>query len=173
MRQPPVRTRRVVGGLATTVAACLGVAISTLIIEILALLVSVEGGFMLCPDGGDEIWTRPGVLEYFVPVLVGVGLSALLAWRLKRRFVRIGAAYPTVAACVLAGLSAGSTAAYLIAAVYADHMYQPDRFRCGNPWREGHVPGIVLPVLVAAYAAALTASIALTAVVRARGRAAR
>lgn len=71
------------------------------------------------------------------------------------------------------GLSAGSTAAYLIAAVYADHMYQPDRFRCGNPWREGHVPGIVLPVLVAAYAAALTASIALTAVVRARGRAAR
>ena len=139
-------TRRVVGAYLATVAACVGVAVSAFILVGLTLIIFVEGGLSFRPDGGDEIWSRPNVFAYLPPALVGIGLTWLLARRLRRRFTRIGA--------------------YIGAYVYASHMHEPGRFLCGNTYPYGHIPGLVVPGLVAAYLAAIVGSAILTGIAR-------
>jgi hypothetical protein len=86
-----VSARRIVFGYVTLLAACVGLAFTTLMLMFLALLTFAEDGF-ICPDGGEEVWTRPGVLNYVPPVLAGIGLTVFVAWRLRRRLRRMGAA---------------------------------------------------------------------------------
>jgi len=135
---------RIVFGYVTLLVACVGLAFTTLMLMFLALLTFTEDGF-ICPDGGEEVWTRPGVLNYLPPVLVGIGLTVFVAWRLRRRL-------PAGAGLRLPHARAG-----------------PVHVRHDLPRRPYPQPGD--PVLVAAYVAALVTSAATTFAARRRGTA--
>jgi hypothetical protein len=109
-------------------------------------------GHLFCPDGGDEIWHRPGT-HVLLPELVAglvitggvwLGIGAILRGREVRNAYGIG--------LVLASLSAGAVTFHVVASDYLSIMDQPQRYRCGDFFPSGgQLPGWTTVLLFVAF----------------------
>lgn len=159
---------RLIAGWAATLAACAGMTLASGVVVLFAVLLFVDGGIRICPDGGDEIWVHQPFAAYVPALFVGAGISALLAWRLLVRFRRIGVPFPRVAAGALSVSSAGSMCVYIVLTDYLSHAAEPGRFRCGETFPGQDVPGWVTPAMVTAFAIAALAAMAASIAARRR-----
>jgi hypothetical protein len=163
-----VSVLRLIVGWAATLAACAGMTLASAVVVLFAVLLFVEDGIRICPDGGDEIWSHPSIAAYVPALFAATGLAALLAWRLRVRFRRIGVPFPRAAAGALSASSVGSAAAYIVLSVYLSHTGEPARFRCGESFPGQSVPAWLLPAMVAAFAVAAVPAMAASVAARRR-----
>ena len=159
---------RLIAGWAATLAACAGMTLASAVVVLFAVLVFVDGGIRICPDGGDEISVHQPFAAYVPALFVGAGISALLAWRLLVRFRRLGVPFPRVAAGAPAVSSAGSMCLYIVLTDYLSHAGEPARFRCGETFPGQDVPGWVTPAMAAAFATPVLAAVAASVAARRR-----
>jgi hypothetical protein len=149
-------TLRTAGGAALTLAGLAVLLVVALIGESVMLFVG-QGNGLICPDGGDEIWSRPGVGAHIPMILVGIGAILLGRFMLLRLFRRFGIVRPSISSWLLAALSVGSISVYVAVDDYLTYWNYPDRYRCGYSYPAEHVPGVVEPVLVGAFVIAFLA----------------
>src|SRR6476659_1735577 len=79
------RILRTAAGAALTLAGLAVLLVVALIGEFVMLFVG-QGNGLICPDGGDEIWSRPGVGAHIPMILVGVGAVLLARYMLLKLF---------------------------------------------------------------------------------------
>jgi hypothetical protein len=103
-----------------------------------------EGGIRICPDGGDEIWSRPSIGSYAPEVIIaGVGVALL--------FAVLRGAMATGWAAALALASVGSLIGYLAIDEYLGNTGLPDHYRCGDSYPGAGMPRYVAPALIVVY----------------------
>ena len=98
-------------------------------------------GHLICPDGGDEIWHRPGT-HVLLPELVAGLVITLAVWLGIGAILRgHGVRNPFGIGLVLASLSAGAVTFHVVASDYLSIVGQPQRYRCGDSFSRGQLPG--------------------------------
>jgi hypothetical protein len=109
-------------------------------------------GHLFCPDGGDEIWRRPGT-HVLLPELVAGLVITLAVWLGIGAILRghgVGNAYGI--GLVLASLSAGAVTFHVVASDYLSIVDQPQRYRCGDFFPSGgQLPGWTTALLLVAF----------------------
>jgi hypothetical protein len=106
-------------GWTKTLLVCAGMTLVAFIVVAVSVASTADGGLIrFCPDGGDDIWTRP------------------------------------------------SLAAYLVWSDYLSHWGEPARFRCGDSFSGRNMPGWATPTLLAAFAVAFAAAVAVSVIRR-------
>ncbi len=109
-------------------------------------------GHLFCPDGGDEIWHRPGTHVLLPELIAGLvitggvwlGIGAILRGHEVRNAYGIG--------LVLALLSAGAVMFHVVASDYLSIVDQPLRYRCGDYYPGGgQLPGWSTALLFVAF----------------------
>jgi hypothetical protein len=169
-RYPRPRTiGRMIVAFVCTVAACGLAAIAAIINGV--FWDSTGTGGLICPDGGDEIWTRPGVGTYAIWLLAGAAITGTLWLCLRTLYRRLGVWRPRLAAALVAGSSAGSLTLFFIAYDVANYWNTPDRYRCGESFDGTSLPAALGPALIALFVVALGAVFAAPAIARLRAAA--
>jgi hypothetical protein len=109
-------------------------------------------GNLFCPDGGDEIWHRPGTHVLLPELIVGLAIT-FAVWLGIGAILRghsVGNAYGI--GLVLASLSAGAVTFQVVASDYLSIVSQPQRYRCGDFFPSaGQLPGWTTALLFVAF----------------------